>query len=246
EKEKEIERLKAHIEQLQQQNKIVTPIIKQNQPSPKQVQTFNKDNTDNTYIEPQLVSIPNQSYQMAKYTVTFKEYDKYCKDRNKTKPDDRGWGRENRPAIYVSWNDAKEYAAWLSKKTNKTYRLPSEEEWEYCCKAGTTTKYSFGDDEKELDKYAWYDKNSYDKGSDHKDYGTHPVGEKLPNPWGLFDMHGNVWEWCEDWCDSDQDRKVLRGGSWVNGAGNLRSFIRNWFNPTVTFSDVGFRLVCEP
>ena len=152
--------------------------------------------------------------------------------------------------INVSWHDAKAYCKWLSEKTGETYRLPTEAEWEYACRAGTTTKWSFGDDEKELEKYAWYNKNSDDK--------THPVGEKLPNPWGLYDMHGNVWEWCEDdWADNyketprdgsanhnqKEDKKVLRGGSLGDDAYDTRSAFRFRYNPTDRNSDRGFRLL---
>jgi len=101
----------------------------------------------------------------------------------------------------VSWHDSVAYCEWISKKTGQNYRLPTEAEWEYACRKDTTTKWSFGDDEKELEKYAWYDKNSEKK--------THPVGELKSNPWGLYDMHGNVYEWCEDWYDKDKDRKSL-------------------------------------
>ena len=159
-------------------------------------------------------------FEIGKYPVTFKEYDLFCEDRKRKKPDDRGWGRGKRPVINVSWNDAKAYCDWLSKKTGDTYRLPTEAEWEYACRAGTTTKWSFGDDEKELGKYAWYDKNAYDKGEKHSDYGTHPVGEKLPNPWGLYDMHGNVWEWCDRVMEvpTKEERKSIKSFGVARGA----------------------------
>ena len=92
--------------------------------------------------------------------------------------------------VYVSWNDAVAFAEWLSRKEGKTYRLPTEAEWEYACRAGTTTRYHFGDDVSKLGDHAWYDGNSGSK--------THAVGQKRPNAWGLFDMQGNVREWCSD------------------------------------------------
>ena len=92
------------------------------------------------------------------------------------------------PVVCVSWNDAVKFCDWLRKKENKTYGLPTEAEWEYACRAGTTTAYFFGDDPKMLGDYAWYYDNS--------EHNTHPVGGKRPNPWGLYDMHGNVWQWC--------------------------------------------------
>ena len=90
----------------------------------------------------------------------------------------------------MSWNDAVEFCRKLSDQERVEYRLPNEAEWEYACRAGTTTTYSFGDDESQLGKYAWFDVNS--------GYETHSVGQKEPNAWGLYDMYGNVFEWCQD------------------------------------------------
>ncbi|CAA6818609.1 MAG: Unknown protein [uncultured Sulfurovum sp.] len=189
-------------------------------------------------------------FAIAKTPVTFEEYDLYCEDTKTKKPDDEGWGRGQRPVINVSWNDAEGYCKWLSKKTKKEYRLPTEAEWEYACRAGTTTKWSFGDDEKALDNYAWYTKNSNSK--------THPVGKKLPNPWGLYDMYGNVWEWCQDdWLnnyndtprdgtayeDESTDSKVVRGGSWVVIAFFTRSVYRIDGDPSYRYFSGGFRLL---
>ena len=194
-----------------------------------------------------------EDFYMGKYPITIAEYMHFVKDTNSHYPE---WleegnkyhiktGRDdyyknmdlsdNAPIIGVSWHDAVAYAKWLSEKTGDTYRLPTEAEWEYSCRAGTTTKWSFGDDEKELTKYAWYDKNSDNK--------THPVGEKLPNPWGLYDMHGLVWEWCEDWYDRDKKYKVLRGGSWGNDAGSSRSSFCLWYYPVDRYNYRGFRLL---
>jgi formylglycine-generating enzyme required for sulfatase activity len=199
-----------------------------------------------------MIKIPNKDYEIGKYLVTIAEYMHFAKNNEKHLPE---WkeklGRyekmnltDNAPIIGVSWHDAVAYCKWLNEQQKEyVYRLPTEEEWEYACRAGTTTKWSFGDDEKELDKYAWYNKNSYDLGEKHKDYGTHVVGEKLPNPWGLFDMHGNVLEWCEDWYDKGEDAKVLRGGSWNSSSDNSRSAVRDRSNPSNRGDDVGFRLL---
>jgi len=157
---------------------------------------------------------------------------------------------DQHPVLCVSWNDAKAYAQWLAEQTGKPYRLPSEAEWEYACRAGTTTAYSFGDDANQLGNYAWYGENS---GSQ-----THPVGEKKSNAFGLYDMHGNVWEWLEDvWHENYQgapvdgsawmsgrtsDAHPLRGGSWGGDDAWLRCAFRSWGNATNWINDGGLRL----
>lgn len=147
-----------------------------------------------------------------------------------------GMGKKGFPAICMTQLAAKKYCQWLSAKTGRYYRLPTEAEWEYACRAGTTTAYSFGDDPKMLGDYAWYFNNSHDA--------YHKVGQKKPNPWGLFDMHGNVAEWCADQYVPDFYAKgalagdnplavpktvepcVVRGGSWDDDAPGLRSAAR--------------------
>jgi eukaryotic-like serine/threonine-protein kinase len=154
--------------------------------------------------------------------------------------------------IYVNWDDAKRYVAWLSKLTCKSYRLLTEAEWEYAARAGTTKIYSFGDDEAALGEYAWYGGNSKTQ--------AHPVGEKKPNAFGLYDMHGNVWEWVDDpwhenyagapsdgsaWIEGGDTRfRILRGGSWNMGPGLLTSTFRNHIlSKAVTrLSFYGFRV----
>lgn len=147
-----------------------------------------------------------------------------------------GYGHDNFAVINTSHFAAMEYCRWLSAKTGKNYRLPTEAEWEYACRAGTTTRFSFGDDESKLGDYGWFDGNADSK--------PHPVGQKKPNPWGLYDMHGNVAEWCLDGYFADIYAKrdpnkvhvnpmslmtharfpnVVRGGSWVEEAKGLRS-----------------------
>ena len=160
------------------------------------------------------------------------------------------WGLAHRPAILIDWNDAGIFAAYLNN-LNKTlnYRRPTEAEWEYAARGGTTTRYSFGDGEGQLGTYAWYSANSGGK--------TQPVGGKAANPFGLYDMHGNVWEWVED-CDRDNlsgqpangaayttpgcSNRVFRGGSARNDPHFLRSAFR-WRNtPSDRISVLGFRL----
>ena len=106
---------------------------------------------------------------------------------------------DDHPVVCVSWEDVLAYASWLSSETGVLHRLPTEAEWEYACRAGTTTRWSFGDDESQLTHYAWYRDNAWDVGERY----AHAVGRKLPNAWGLHDMHGNVWEWVQDWYDDE-------------------------------------------
>jgi formylglycine-generating enzyme required for sulfatase activity len=180
-----------------------------------------------------------------------------------------GFGKGRQPVISVQYHAAMEYCRWLSAKTGKTYRLPTEAEWEYAARAGSSTAYSFGADPAQLDLYAWFSVNSGGR--------PHPVGQKQANPWGLFDMHGNVAEWTVDRYDPQQYGKVapnsvgpvalpgdnrypyvVRGGSWADRAPALRSAARRasseewnrrdpqspqsiWWHTDATF--VGFRVV---
>ena len=160
------------------------------------------------------------------------------------------------PASYVSWDDAVAYCKKLSEKEGKTYRLPTEAEWEYACRAGTQTTRSFGNDEKVLGDYAWYAKNAYDIDEKY----AHQVGLKKPNAFGLYDMHGNALEWCHDYYEEDYYQqspindplgpasgslRVLRGGSWGNLTRRTRSAFRFWVDPDRFSRSGGFRLVRE-
>jgi formylglycine-generating enzyme required for sulfatase activity len=156
----------------------------------------------------------------------------------------------NNPAT-VSWNDAQEFIRRLNEKEgHNRYRLPTEAEWEYAARAGTTTAYSFGNDAAQLERYAWYGEG-FALGS------THPIGQKEPNPWGLYDVHGNVWEWVQDWYDEryyasspSQDpqgpqsgsQRVVRGGSWHQTATSWRSAFRRSYDPDYRGISIGFRL----
>jgi formylglycine-generating enzyme required for sulfatase activity len=156
------------------------------------------------------------------------------------------------PVEQVSWEDAVEFCKKLSdlpeeKKAGRVYRLPTEAEWEYACRAGSKAAYSFGANSKTLGDYAWFGENS---GSQ-----THPVGEKKANAWGLYDMHGNVWEWCSDWYGvypkgsvsdpsgpSEGSIRVGRGGSWSNEAADCRSADRFRLDPSFRGFGDGFRV----
>jgi len=165
------------------------------------------------------------------------------------------------PVVGVSWNDAQHYVAWLSERTGQRYRLPSEAEWEYACRAGTRTAFSFGD---AIDTgKANYDGNFTWNGGPRGEYrrGTTPVDQFAPNPWGLHDMHGNVWEWVQDVMHENYDgapldgsaweaggeraRRILRGGSWLYNPRYLRSALRNGFSAVMSNDIVGFRVVRE-
>jgi formylglycine-generating enzyme required for sulfatase activity len=162
------------------------------------------------------------------------------------------------PVETVFWADAVEFCRKLSampaeKTAGHVYRLPTEAEWEYACRAGTTTVYGFGDDASRLGDYGWFDGNTEE--SDSK---THPVGEKKPNAWGLYDMHGGVYEWCQDWYGSyprsgsartdptgaaSGDTRVVRGGSWNSSARICRSAYRDAFMPDYRVYLLGFRVL---
>jgi formylglycine-generating enzyme required for sulfatase activity len=155
------------------------------------------------------------------------------------------------PAVMITWNEATAYCGWLSKQDGVTYRLPTEAEWEYACRAGTTTQFFTGDDETKLAEFAWYGPNA-DK--------MVAVGTRLPNTWALYDMHGNVWEWCRDFyedaayaTESSVDpqgpaagsRHPMRGGSWNNDAVSCRSAYRNQSVAAHRSNNIGFRVVRE-
>ncbi|AVQ72763.1 serine/threonine protein kinase [Microcystis sp. MC19] len=192
------------------------------------------------------------SFAIGKYPVTQAQYQAVMG----TNPSRfKNWFKNNpqNPVENVNWNDAQAFCQKLSQITGKSYRLPTEAEWEYACRAGTTTRFYFGDDANQLGDYAWYDGNSQKT--------THPVGQKRPNAWGLYDMSGNVWEWCEDdwhssyigaptdgsaWLinDNDNDYRIRRGGSWCLNPNVCRSACRNVSRRRDSHLSFGFRVVC--
>lgn len=155
---------------------------------------------------------------------------------------------DNLPVETVSWTDVQTFIEKLNSKGQGTYRLPTEAEWEYAARAGSTTAYACGDSESCLGNMAWYGSNSGNK--------THPVGQKQPNAWGLYDMHGNVWEWVQDRYEpyssgsvtdpmgsSSGSIRVNRGGSWFNDAFFCRSALRSSLDPSFRLNNLGFRLL---
>jgi len=212
------------------------------------------------------------NFYIGKYEVTFREYDAFCEATGKSKPSDNSWGRGQRPVINVTWWDAIDYCNWLSEKekipkayddkgnlldkdgrvtTDITkvlgYRLPTEAEWEYAARGGNKSRgYQYAGSSTVGD-VAWYDSNSGNK--------TQEIGKKAPNELGIYDMSGNVWEWCSDWygdySSSAQTNpynstagsyRVVRGGSWVNYATLTRVAYRDIYSPTGTYAYLGFRI----
>jgi formylglycine-generating enzyme required for sulfatase activity len=192
------------------------------------------------------VTIP-KSFYMSKYEVTQKQW---CEVMGSNPSNFNG---DDLPVENVSWDDVQKFIQKINdKEETDKYRLPSEAEWEYAARAGITSRYSFGEDESELANYAWYAKNSGNR--------THPVGQKKPNSWGLYDMHGNVWEWVQDewhdsydgapsdgsaWEDGDGTFRVVRGVSWRFDARYHRSAYRTGFDPDNRINALGFRLLQE-
>jgi formylglycine-generating enzyme required for sulfatase activity len=196
------------------------------------------------------VHIPG--FYMGRYPVTNEEYARYLADNAKAwEPRfwaDRKYNQPRQPVVGVSWEDAKAYAKWAG------LQLPGEAIWEYACRANAQTRYYTGNTERDLKKVGWYSENSDGK--------LHPVGRKEPNSFGLYDMHGNVWEWVEDdwhnsykgvpedgnaWVDDPRgDDRVIRGGSFLGVAADCRSALRYWGTPDDRGNNLGFRLVSLP
>ena len=202
---------------------------------------------------PHLVTI-SQPFAIGQFEVTFDEWDACAADGgcNGYKPSDEGWGRGRRPVINVSWDDAGAYAAWLSKKTRKPYRLLSESEYEYAARAGTQTAYPWGN------AVGTNKADCHSCGSAWDARQTAPVGSFAPNRFGLYDMAGNVREWTQDcyhdsysgapadgtaWTEGANcyDR-VVRGGSWLLAPAFLRSASRYWFTADYRLRYLGFRV----
>ena len=191
-----------------------------------------------------IVTIKDPFY-IGAYLVTQGEWEKIVKHNPSC------FKGEGLPVENVSWNDVQGYIKWLNENngTHK-YRLPSEAEWEYAARAGTTTRFPFGDDESVLENYAWYSRNS--------DSRTHSGGMKRPNKWGIYDMIGNVWEWVQDeihmsykgaptdgraWENENSKSRVVRGGSWNFPAEDCRSASRSYDSQSSHHGYLGFRLV---
>ncbi len=187
-------------------------------------------------------------YWLGKTEVTFEQYDRFCVESGREKAADEGWGRGNRPAIYVSWNDARDYCNWLAKKTGLKFRLPSEAEWEKAAR----DRYPWGSQPPDSDR-ANFDKENLRTSP----VGSYPLGI---SPYGILDLAGNVWEWTSDWYDpgfyqnsprenpqgpETGSERVVRGGSWANGADLVRAANRSSENPESKLNILGFRLALD-
>ena len=197
-----------------------------------------------------------RTYYISKYETTFEQYDFFTDSIGMPRRNDLGWGRGKRPVVDVSWNDAVAYTNWLSEQTGSKYRLPTESEWEYAARAGSTTEYFWGED---LGKN---NANCIDCKSPWDEKGTAPVGSFLPNKFGLYDMHGNVFEWVQDCfmlnyegapidgsarvdCNSPNSA-VMRGGSWDTPGYSIRSAKSSGTRSRdFPFADIGVRVVKE-
>ena len=188
-------------------------------------------------------------FSIGKHEVTFEEYDRFAEATGRRRPDDRGWGRGRRPVINVSWHDAMAYARWLSEQTGRSYRLPTEAEWEYAARAGSETAYPWGNG------IGRNRANCNGCGSRWDNRKTAPVGSFEANRWGLHDTVGNVWEWTCSEYDSDYGGaekrcaasgsvglRAVRGGSWGGRPQGVRSADRYGDGPFGRTNGLGFRL----
>jgi len=197
------------------------------------------------------------SFAVGRFEVTFEEYDRFCDAMRREKPGDNGWGRENRPVINVSWKDALAYTRWLSEQTNQKYRLPTEAEWEYMARAGTETGYWWGNEPGQNKASCDHCGAKWGWDAERK---TAPVGYFAPNPFGIYDTVGNVWEWtCSEYNDTYIGKEteclkeiftpgqmvVIRGGAWDEKPKNCRVSHRKFGYPGERSQYIGFRVVRE-
>ena len=226
--------------------------------------SFAAEKDDRGDSRPHHVDI-TKAFHIGVYTVTQAEYEKvmgnnpsYFSVTGKGKDKVKGLDTSKFPVECVNWKDASKFCEKFSglakeKEAGRKYRLPTEAEWEYACRAGTRTRYHSGDDKEDLNNVGWYSANSGDR--------THTVGKKKPNAWGLYDMHGNVYQWCSDWYGKDYyDRsnkkdpqgpksgevRIMRGGCWNVYHGFSEVSMRVYHDPDDRIQVIGFRVVCVP
>jgi formylglycine-generating enzyme required for sulfatase activity len=220
--------------------------------------TFQMGSYENDDEQP-VHTVSISTFSLSETEVTFAQYDYFCEQTGRSKPEDEDWGRGSRPVINVSWEDAQAYLQWLNRQPGQSgWRLPTEAEWEYAAGGGASsrTKYAGTDSEGNLESYAVYGRKGGNK--------TQPVKSKKPNLLGLYDMSGSVLEWCEDrWHGSYQGAptngsawtprssayrviwRVFRGGSWSSYPSYCRVAFRNYGSPSSRGNDVGFRVALQ-
>ncbi len=204
-------------------------------------------------------------FYIGKYAVTFDQYDTYCESRRKAKPSDMGWGRADRPVINVSWKDAQEYCEWLKEQTGQPWRLPTEAEWEFAARErGRKVRFGNGQDIADPSQMNFDARQSYQESYSvvgKYEGKTVPVGSLSKNRLGLYNMSGNVWEWCGDWYDKQEyidyrpfsppenpegpktgTKRVYRGGSWSSSPADCRASDRNAYDPNYRSNTLGFRV----
>ena len=204
--------------------------------------TSNAVNTDESPIH----TVRLDSFKISATEITFGQYDAFCDSTHRRKPGDYGFGRGDRPVIWVTWKDANDFCIWLTKQLGDSVRLPTEAEWEYAAGGGSQhTAFSGTNDENAISNYAWFDGSQ-----------TQPVAGKQPNSLGIYDMSGNVWEWCNDYYglyskDTVSNPKgpisgvtrIIRGGSWGWSSQYCRITVRMSDPTTSSEFNVGFRVV---
>ena len=204
-------------------------------------------------------------FWMSQYEVTNGQYRYFNKDHDSKKYFGIDLNRDTQPVVFVNWHDSVRYAAWLSRKTGKSFRLPTEAEWEYAARGGSVSAYYWGDEQTQACAYA----NVGDQTASQNNVrvepqqctdgfaASAPVGSLKPNAYGLYDMLGNVWEWTADWYDENNQGmkknnpkgpesgqfRVLRGGSWFSSPEYVRAAKRSWYRPDSHNNSLGFRLV---
>jgi formylglycine-generating enzyme required for sulfatase activity len=208
---------------------------------------FGDGDTDETPVH----KVYLDRYEISKYEVTFEQYDRFCDDTGRSKPDDNNWSRDNRPVINVSWDDATAFCQWLSSKTGKNFDLPTEAQWEKAARGAGQYKYPWGDALPGCNRANYGDCPP----STTVEVGLFPDGQ---SPFGVYDMAGNVWEWCKDWHNSSYyenspdsnpqgpdngTSRIVRGGCYSSPAKNIRTTDRHRRDPTETHENyIGFRI----
>jgi len=193
-----------------------------------------------------------KGFWLGRCEVTNAQFRRFCPDHDSGMYGGRDLDGDDQPVVMVNWYEANAFCEWLGEEAEGSFRLPTEAEWEYACRAGTQSRFSFGDTPDRMGEYAWYDQNSK--------HTSHPVGQKKENAWGLHDMHGNVFEWCADWAAKGYstrnpsrdpkgpdagEKRVLRGGGWAHFPEQCTVSSRFWAEPQFRQVFYGFRVVFE-